>query len=267
VLRVSERRFDILNDSMLACMSALDCAGGVEGGQEEAAVAVACLDRAVPRTAADDDVLELVLGNDLTAADFTAAADDKAFDAAVDVVALAAAADEGGGQAAVFDSGDFFAIPAVVFGFIFADEGPPPLRVPKLLLPLLLLLLLLLPTLLRALLRLLLPQMPVLLGRGVRCRGLLLLPTRRAVEAPLHTTGQSKQENHVAKETHLQVLSRALLRRKEEEEEEEGVAGLTLQAAAPSSRRFTGPTSISAVHTSLYCSCSSLQIFSWPSCA
>jgi hypothetical protein len=211
--------------------------------------------------------LELVLGNDLTAADFTAAADDKAFDAAVDVVALAAAADEGGGQAAVFDGGDFFAIPAVVFGLIFADEGPPPLRVPKLLLPLLLLLLLL-PTLLRALLRLLLPQMPVLLGRGVRCRGLLLLPTRRAVEAPLHMTGQSKQENYVAKETRLQVLSRALLRRKEEEEEEEeGVAGLTLQAAAPSSRRFTGPTSISAVHTSLYCSCSSLQIFSWPSCA
>lgn len=225
----------------------------------------------MPRTAADADDLEPVVGNDLTAADFTAAADDKAFDAAVDAIAFAAAADEGGGQAAGLDAGDFFAIPAVVFGFIFADEGPPPLRVPKLLLPLLLplllLLLLLLPTLLRALLRRLLPQMPVLLERGVRCRGLLLLPTRRAVEAPLHTRGDTKQGNHVAKESDLQVLSHALLRRTEEEEEEQGVAGLTLQAAAPSSRRFTGPTSISAVHTSLYCSCSSLQIFSWPSCA
>ena len=35
------------------------------------------------------------------------------------------------------------------------------------------------------------------------------------------------------------------------------MAGLILQAAAPSSRRFTGPTSSSAVHTSLNGSCSS----------
>jgi hypothetical protein len=231
---------------MLACKSALDCAGGGEGREE---VAAAGFDRAVPRTAADAE--DLVLGND--------------FGTAVDLDAFAAAADEDGWQAAVFDAGDFFTIPAVVFGLIFADEGLPPLRAPKLLLPLLLLLLL--PTLLRELLRLLL----VLQARGVFCRGLPLLPTRRAVDAPLHTTIHIKHGNSVANETggrvHLQMLSRALLRRTEEEEEEEGVADLTLQAAAPSSRRLTGPTSISAVQTSLYCTSSSLHIFSCPSCA
>jgi hypothetical protein len=236
---------------VLACKSAFEWGRGGEGGAGVRGEDLGLL-RAVPNTAAEDDDLAAVEVNFADVEDDFAtvadgfAAEDSFAAAAGHFAAVFGAADADGGDP-LFLPTLALVMPTERFECIFADDGWPKL-------------------LLRALPKLLLLLPPP--ARGVCCRA---LPVRRAVEAPLsNMVITNSRFGTIDERVHLQLLSRVLLRREEEEEgrkEEEGVEGLTLQAAAPSSSRLTGPTSISAAHTSLYCCSSSPHIFSWLSCA